>query len=715
MAHPNGSGLANQALLNKIDKLRELNVKSIALPQLVVVGDQSSGKSSVLESLTGFSFPHAQGLCTRYATQISCRREKAKNVTISIIPRPDADDTTATRLRTFRRNVSDLSNDKLALIIQDANKFMGIRMDAHDDTPGLQTFSEDILKVEITGPEEQHLTVIDVPGIFYVPNPPLTTEADKQMVRGMVQSYMENSRTIILAILPANADIATQEILTMAKKADSDGVRTMGVLTKPDLVTEDASRDTIKDLILGRGKKLRLGYFIVKNRGADDRISTLDERIEEEKAFFHDPKWREIALVARCGIGPLKARLSDLLMDLTKKEFPNVKADVMKDLEESKGKLSGIGPSRAGQTAQRMFIGNLVSVFQDVTRCALSGTYDGHMVFEKIPDLKLITMIQKRNERFANDFWKKAHTRQLTSSSDSEEELLHSTTEESICPDPNTYPELHDIIEGDDYECPEPDPFSQVSLMEHIDRVYQSNRGAELGTFSGSILAITFKEQSKKWKPLVLAHVSQSISIVHDFIFKLLNYVCPDKQVRDQLWETMIVDELRKRYVLAMDHARFLLRTEREGIPSTYNHYFNAEVQKKRQARVNASLRSQAVEYHLSNKTSIDAIPTSSLSDTTVNKANADQVREDILDNLASYYKVSRKRFVDVICRQAIGHFLLEGEESPLKVLCSNLVHSIDTERLEMIAGEDGQTKDQRTMLELDIKNLEDAMKVLRG
>jgi hypothetical protein len=233
--------------------------------------------------------------------------------------------------------------------------------------------------------------------------------------------------------------------------------------------------------------------------------------------------------------------------------------------------------------------------------------------------------------------------------------------------------------------------------------------------FSGSILAITFKEQSIKWKPLILAHVSRSIVVVHDYISRLMDRVCLDKQVCDQLWDTVIIDELQKRYTRAMDQARFLLRIERDGMPSTYNHYFNAEVQRKRQGRINASLRSKAIEIPIAaTKKSFHAIPTSSLSDTIVDKSNAEQICEDILDNLANYYKVSRKRFVDVVCRQVIGHFLLEGEESPLKVLCSDLVHRLDAEQLETIAGEDVQTKEQRAMLESDIKNLEEAMEVLR-
>lgn len=114
-------GLGHRAMLDKIDRLRELVGTAIALPQIVVVGDQSSGKSSVLESLTGFSFPRATGLCTRYATQITCRREATSSVTVGIIPRPGADDAVKTRLRGFHRSSDGLKGDDLADIFEDVS------------------------------------------------------------------------------------------------------------------------------------------------------------------------------------------------------------------------------------------------------------------------------------------------------------------------------------------------------------------------------------------------------------------------------------------------------------------------------------------------------------------------------------------------------------------------------------------------------------------
>jgi hypothetical protein len=284
---------------------------------------------------------------------------------------------------------------------------MGIRVTADDTDPSLCTFSNDTLKIEICGPEQEHFTIIDVPGIFRVSSPPFTTDNDVDLVRNMVEFYIKNSRTIILAVLPSNVDITTQEILKMAEKADPGGVRTMGVLTKPDLVTEVATQKAIKDLVLGKGKQLRLGYCVVKNRSADDARSTVFERLAQEVAFFGKPTWREIAASGRCGVGSLKIRLSDLLMNITKREFPHVKAEAAKQLEQRRKELEGMGPSRTDQSAQMMYLGRLGSKFQAITQCALSGYYDSESLFAETPGLKLITAVTKANERFANTFWRR--------------------------------------------------------------------------------------------------------------------------------------------------------------------------------------------------------------------------------------------------------------------------------------------------------------------
>ncbi|KAJ8119426.1 hypothetical protein ONZ43_g3617 [Nemania bipapillata] len=695
------AGLGNQSILTKIDKLRELNIgTSIPLPQLVVVGDQSSGKSSVLESLTGFAFPRGATLCTRYATQITCRRETWEGISVSIIPRPDADDDLKAELLAFRRNLLAFDNDDLALIFAEANEVMRIQEDIYDDNLGLRAFGQDILKIEISGPEQTHLTVIDVPGIFRVATPGLTTESDVIMVRNMVKSYMANQRTIILAVMPCNVDIATQEILKLAEEADPEGVRTMGVLTKPDLVNEKATQVAIMDLVLGKRNPLKLGYYVVKNRGADDSTSTISDRFTAERAFFMAPPWTAVA--ERCGIQALKASLRELLMTISKKEFPLVKADIEKDLQKCRTSLEAMGPSRSNQTSQRLFLGRIASNFQNITQHALNGHYSSDPLFDTIPELKLVTATIGLSETLSDIFWKRGHKRHFSSESRNE-----GSDETPFDYYTDIYPELDDVICPDIYVCPEP---QEGRIEDHIKTIFKSSRGPEIGTFGGTILATAFKEQSEKWEALVLAYTSKSIVLVHTYIGKLLAAVCPDEQIRTQLWDTILFEKLQSGYRRALSHARFLLSLERNGTLSTFNHYFNSTLQKKRnerQATVFEGMRTDSDHGAY--------ILLQDLAQMTIDKDNTQQVCEDIADSLESYYKVARERFVDSVCQQVVNHFLLDDKEGPVKVLSPDLILSLDDEKLDLIAGEDAISKHQRHTLEREAEALNEALKVLRG
>ncbi|KXH66213.1 interferon-induced GTP-binding protein Mx1 [Colletotrichum salicis] len=707
---PGGTGLGNQATLVKIDKLRELNVGAIIpLPQLVVVGDQSSGKSSVLESLTGFSFPRAAGLCTRYATQITCCREPEKGIVVSIIPRPDADETLKAKLLQFKRHLSSADGNNLASVFEEANIAMGIRMGVDEKDVGLAAFSQDVLKIEISGPDQQHLTVIDVPGIFRVATPGLTTESDIVLVENMVRSYMANPRTIILAVISCTVDIATQEILKLAEGADPKLVRTMGVLTKPDLVTETATRGAIIDHVLGRRSILKLGYYVVKNRSADDNASTLSQRATAEQAFFMAPAWSPIS--DRCGTTALKLKVRELLMHISKQELPHVKADIEQRLRQCRAHLEAMGPSRADSNSQRMYLGKLASRFLAITQAALNGYYAGDSIFKRLPNLKLITKIMKLNEVFSNVFWKRGHKQRFGPTWDDEgESSLGRNVDQLPFGIPlNEYPELETIISTDDYQCPKP---SKGPIMSHIEEVFQSSRGPELGTFGGTILATVFEEQSEKWEPLVLSHVSNTIALVHEYIFQLLIELCPEKHVRDNLWDALLLDKLIDTYQRAMSHTHFLLGIERGGTPNTFNHYFNANLQKKRGDRVCQTFKAMAISFpHDEEK----YVPLSKIGQHAVDKDNGQQVCEDILDTLMSYYKVSRKRFVDVICQQVVFHLMLEGDGSPLKIFNPELIMNLDTEQLEQIAGEDAESKHQRHVLKREMESLEAALKVLRS
>ena len=252
----------------------------------------------------------------------------------------------------------------------------------------------------------------------------------------------------------------------------------MGVLTKPDLATEKASKDAIIDLVLNKRGILKLGYYVVKNRSADDEASTADDRLAAEKTLFAAAPWNSIA--SRCGIASLKLRIRGLLMQISKQEFPHVKSEVEGRLVGCRTELKTIGPSRTDQKSQRLYLGKLAQKFQATTEAALRGYYVAD-VFTSEPSLKIITRVTKLNEVFSDVFWKKAHRQHLDSKWDDEGErsLGLGIDQLSLSVPAADYPELSDIIMLTDYSCPRP---SSGPILDHIEEVFDSNRGVDLAT-----------------------------------------------------------------------------------------------------------------------------------------------------------------------------------------------------------------------------------------
>ncbi|KAF9869558.1 hypothetical protein CkaCkLH20_12951 [Colletotrichum karsti] len=710
--------LADDVYARTIDKLRELGLSNlVALPQLVVVGDQSSGKSSVLESVTGFAFPRAPELCTRYATQITCRRDDVEGVTITIIPSPNSDGSRRAELEQFKRTPR-MEALALATVFREANKILKIReAPTTSSFDAMSTFSEDTLKIEISGPTQQHLTVIDVPGIFRTATTGWTTASDIELVNKMVKSYVSSSRAIILAVVPCNVDIATQEVLTLAKKFDPEGVRTMGVLTKPDLATERATQQIVCELIEGKRFPLRLGYCVVKNRSADDNNSTLGDRNASEKNFFSTTPWSRLRTTKRIGVDNLRVRLSTLLREISKKEFKNVAAEVERNLFSAFNALEAMGPPRDRPENQRRYLGQLSTDFQDIARRARDGHYSGMEIFDQHQQLRLVTNVVALQEIFSDTFEKWGHTRLFEGTAqkkiqDTPPVLL--TLSEDHGPEmEGVIDDLHGILRDLDFDCPAP---RADSLTAQIEMAFKRTRGPELGTFSSSVLGEVFREQAKKWAPLILQQTSRAIILVHIFIGRLLVIKFPDANLRSKVFNILLKQKLRAAYQRAMDHAVFLLDVEINGQPYTLNHYFNSNLQVAQAGRLKQTLQKVAGQKESSLDDTDSAgwwVTEEMLSKLTQDRSNAEQVRVDIHDILHSYYKVARKRFIDVMCQQVIFHFLLDAKDGPLKIFCPDLIMGLDDAQLRAIAGEDANTREAREQLTQDIELLRTAMKEL--
>ncbi|KAI9764888.1 MAG: hypothetical protein M1839_005691, partial [Geoglossum umbratile] len=189
-------------VLNIVDSLRQCGIDDIIpLPQLVVCGDQSSGKSSVLEAITEIPFPRRENLCTRFATEIVLRRSPKSSIATKIIPDKARPAEEKEELSKFKLSITNF--DELPDLIDSATKAMGVGDISNGTT--LRAFAKDVLSIEISGPDRPQLTLVDLPGLIHSENQSQSRD-DVILVSELVERYIAESRTIILPIISAKND-----------------------------------------------------------------------------------------------------------------------------------------------------------------------------------------------------------------------------------------------------------------------------------------------------------------------------------------------------------------------------------------------------------------------------------------------------------------------------------------------------------------------------
>ncbi|CAI7625749.1 unnamed protein product [Penicillium palitans] len=695
-----GRGLGDPVLLDKIDQLLACNLgEYVNLPQLVVVGDQSSGKSYVLEGLTKLPFPRDSGLCTRFATQIIFRRIRADTkttITASIISAPDENPEHIARLAAWRgANMESLDSESFAGTMREVHETMGLSGSENDTFK--PTFTRDVFRLEICGPEEDNLSIIDVPGIFKNTTAGLTTKQDMEMVKDMVLCYMRNPRSIMLTVVPANVDIATQEILEMARECDPQGIRTLGVFTKPDLVDKGAE-DKIIDLTEGKSHSLVLGWIVVRNAGQQQLLDQSSDRdLVEAKFFRENHPWSNLP-TEKVGIVALKIRLQDVQTTQIRREFPKMRTDVGRKLKAMKHDLSSLGNERSTPEQQRSFLLDVITRFQDIVSQAMATSYGTHELFDKEKQSRLATIVRNRMDIFKSDM--EEYGVQYKFVSEVSDSPMEPTEGEENQEDDVGIPvrkhldvsEHSGAIDGILHEQEIAIKPIDDSILVWIEDQYPASRGFEVGTFQTSLLCTIMNRQAGKWTDFSLGYVSDVIDIMHTFMLKVLEVICPDEQIRDKL-VSVLTDELSKRYRKAMKQARLVLDVERMNIRTLNDKSYETleETQK----------RSHQEKYE----------PTED--EARAPMSNTERTVRYIHDILAAYYEVASKRFVDNICMQATGYCLLTGPRKPLGLFSPQFVANLTEDQVTEIAGENAALSRRRAQLKKGIQDLETGRKIM--
>ncbi|TGO89303.1 hypothetical protein BPOR_0115g00080 [Botrytis porri] len=652
------------SLLNEIDTLRRSGISDhVSLPQIAVCGDQSSGKSSCLEAISGIPFPRKDTLCTRFATELVLRKSSVESVVRS--------QKESQRLAGFQYTLQ--SFDKLPELIEYAKITLGL------DKPG-SGFSSYILRIEISGPTRPHLTVVDLPGLIHAKNDDENDENVEEVVSELVYSYMRRPRTIILAVVSALNDRALQAVLKQVKAVDPHGRRTIGLITKPDTLFEDSEseKDFVK-LALNEVTQLRLGWHVLRNRDFNTKHVTSVERDRIEEEFFSQGIWKTLPR-GILGVAQLRGRLSRVLLDHIKSGLPALIREIQNILHESQQALTKLGDRRGNAEQQRLYLLKYSQQFTNICRASCDGIYEdnffGDIASEGFKTRRFRAVVQNLNLAFA--------------------EIVRLNGQ-------------HINLRGNGLEGKSDEAISWVRDM------LISSRGRELpGTFSPMLIGDLFRVQSKPWEIISKIHLqdiwTKARGHLEDILSSLMDLEA--YMALRMLYVDPLMEKLLKKATNEMDR----LFHDRHRHAITYNHYFTETVQEISDARDQKRLL-EALEkvfplddYAQTRTGPKDLSTICSMVSGSIPDMDT-RASIELLDHLEAFYKVAVKTFVDNVSVQIIEASIVDSLADIFSPLA---VAQMTSELVSQIAAESQENQTQRERLEKKIHILEEDLKICK-
>ncbi|KFY80386.1 hypothetical protein V499_00757 [Pseudogymnoascus sp. VKM F-103] len=643
-------------LLNIVDSLRAEGLGEItALPQLIVCGDQSSGKSSVLEAISGIPFPRKENTCTRFATEVILRRSPESRISVSVVPSRDREQADREKLLKFRHQLS--TPDDFPDLFDKAK-------DAMLNVPG-KSFSKDILRIEFCGPSQPQLTLVDLPGLIHSHiEAEQQTPEDVKLVTELVSDYLKSPRSIILAIVSAKYDINVQVILNRAREVDPQGIRTLGIITKPDtLVKGSESEDSFVKLARNERVKFRLGWHVVKNLDSahkESLESTLETRNTEEKAFFKGSNFKSLPS-QNVGIESLRTQLSKILFNQIRLELPRLVDDIEQRILTARASKDKLGPSRTSIDDQRSFLIQLSQTFQTICQAAVRGDYD-------------------------NDFF---HSDELR-----EKRLFQSDelSEKRLC---------------------------AILMDKHFgfaDNLLKKGCQWTIGERSFDTVGFTF-DTKRRTREEAIADASawSSESTLGGRTFPFLDLVLQhltDDDVREKILRLWLEPVMAQKLETAYGKLDELLEVHKEH-PFTTNHHFMDNRKKLQQKDTKDEIQQKLLGVvKAGQKLSVEDITLLVMNLKPEVKADMDTIAaEDAFDNMMAYYEVAMKLFMDNVPTLAIQAPIVRKLD---EVLCPTAVFRMPPDLVAKIAGESEEKMQEREEILSKLSTLETGAQICR-
>ena len=497
----------SKAIHKLTDDLSSCGVgKIVNLPQIIVVGQQSAGKSSVLEAITRVRFPVHSGVCTRFATELVLRRDRETSVDVSVRFADHSKGSKAFQRKGFR-------DEDLPEIIMEARECMGL-------PPNSREFSKDVLRLEISGPNMFPLTLVDLPGLYQ-------NQTEKQSDQGivtvneLVQSYIKQTSSIILVVIPASRPLSDNSVFPIVREYDPKFERTIGLITKPDLTKpgRDAEREHIR---LARNReatsKLKLGWHVLRNRAEDE--DSLEARDAKEAAFFETGAWAALPPSDR-GIVSLRKRLSGILLKHIQSDLGRVVDEIEERLMERSEELARLGPVRSDSKERRTFLIDIAQRYHSLAECGVDGRYN-HPFFGNLDDTahKFRAQLRNLNNTFDHLLAVRGSKLSIIPPRDFEDST------------PEVPEHLHSFLEVYSRDFPRPKAILLKDLHSRLEKQAASNQGREFaGSPSRDLVIQLFQDQASPWKGIASFHIHQVTLVAKAFVDQIFRHVVGQPEV----------------------------------------------------------------------------------------------------------------------------------------------------------------------------------------
>lgn len=565
-----------KALLDAIDSLRKHGIgRFVDLPQIIVVGDQSSGKSSVLEAISRVRFPVKEGVCTRFATELVLRTDPQTRIHVQVQP------ASPSSLASYTFNETSFDKDDLRRITEEAKTRL---------LRGKASFSEDVLRIEICSPDVPHLTLVDLPGFYHSEDEDQTADG-RDVVDRLVETYMARKNSIILAIVSARNQVVMQKVLSKVKAHDKNQERTIGIVTKPDLLIP-GSQDEDKFIKLVRNQeqshRFALGWHVLRNRSEAEAFLSPEERDTKERQFFSASIWSAIPSNNR-GIDTLRKKLANILLDHIRKNLDTLIQDIQHNINARTRVLERLGTPRSSPLQLRAHLDKIASQFQLLSRRAIEGNYSDEFFGGLYPSSspysiddrirKLRALVRDLNRTFAYVLATKGSRRIIIPDKDSGDGADKAAQSQKT-----DLPSFLHVLETQ-YPFKDPERVTRDAIQAELEPLSSANQGTEFPGTTNDFLAVRlFQDQSRPWEAISRFHVDLLLRISKSFTEMLIAHITgPDQKTCSSILLN-IVDPFFEKHTLKLeDKLQELLCHFRTGYPQPSDTEFRATLAKRRQ------------------------------------------------------------------------------------------------------------------------------------